>query len=264
MSRKKGNRVQGGRTGVVKGERKAVLKRMPGSPLYMQVKEDILSKIESGLWRENTKTPTESQLCSEYRVSTVTMREALKLLVNEGKLVRIAGKGTFVTKPKLVARLNSLFSISRWVQQEGITVATRIIKVEVQKCNTYVSHHLSAKDGEDVTKVERLRIGNMEPLMFEVLWIPTRVCPDLHLRDMTSTPLHDILRDVYHVPLTKAVESLEPVIPDEYIKRLMGLDGKTLLLKVEHSTFTRDDQVILFANSYYRGDRYKFIVEIDH
>jgi GntR family transcriptional regulator len=237
---------------------------MPGSPLYMQVKEDILSKIESGVWKENARLPTERELCSEYRVSTVTMREALKQLVNEGKLVRIAGRGTFVTKPKMVARLNSLFSISRWAQQEGITVATRIIKVEIQKCNEYVSHHLSAKVGEDVTKVERVRIGNMEPLMFEVLWIPSRLCPDLHLQEMTNTPLHDILRDVYSIPLTKAVESLEPVVPDEYIKRLMGLEAKTLLLKVEHSTFTLHDEVILFANSYYRGDRYKFIVELDH
>jgi GntR family transcriptional regulator len=116
--------------------------------------------------------------------------------------------------------LNSLFSICRWAAQEGIAVATRVIKVEVQTCNSYVSRHLAAREGEDVTKVERVRIGNREPLMFEVLWIPTRFCPDLHLQDMSGTPLHDILRDVYALPLSKAVESIEPVAPDEYIKRL--------------------------------------------
>ncbi|MGA2761788.1 MAG: GntR family transcriptional regulator [Spirochaetia bacterium] len=247
----------------MKREKRPGLKRLPGSPLYMQVKEDILSRIESSVWKENTKIPTEAELCREYQVSTVTMREALKQLVNEGKLVRIPGRGTFVTKPKMIARLNSLFSISRWAQAEGITVATRVIKVEIQRCNSYVSHHLGAKEGESVTKVERLRIGNKEPLMFEVVWIPSRLCPDLHLQDMTNTPLHDILRDTYGIPLTKAVESIEPVVPDDYIKHLMGLDGKTLLLKVEHSTFTTKDEVILFANSYYRGDRYKFIVELE-
>jgi GntR family transcriptional regulator len=247
----------------VKSENRTRLKRAPGSPLYMQVKEDILSRIESAVWKENSKIPTEAELCREYRVSTVTMREALKQLANEGKLVRIPGRGTFVTRPKMIARLNSLFSISRWAQAEGVSVATRVIKVEVQACNHYVARHLNAKEGEDVTKVERLRIGNMEPLMFEVVWIPSRLCPDLHVQDMTNTPLHDILRDVYGIPLTKAVESLEPVVPDDYIKRMMGLDGKTLLLKVEHSTYTTGDDVILFANSYYRGDRYKFIVELE-
>jgi GntR family transcriptional regulator len=244
--------------------RRKVMKRLPGSPLYMQVKEDILLKIESGTWPEKTRIPIESELCREYRVSTVTLREALKQLVSDGKLIRIAGKGTYVTKPKMVARLNSLFSISRWAQQEGVSVATRVIKVEIQKGNRYLSRHLSVKEGEDVTLVERLRIVEREPSMFEVVWIPTRCCPDLHMQDMTNTPLHDILRDVYRIPLTKAVESLEPVVPDDYVKRLMGLDAGTLLLKVEHSTFTTGEETILFANSYYRGDRYKLVVELEN
>jgi GntR family transcriptional regulator len=234
------------------------------SPLYMQIKEDILSRIESHEWEAGAKIPIEKELCSRYHVSVVTIREALKQLSNEGKVRRIPGKGTFITKPKMVARVDSLMSISRWAQTDSVKVATRVIKIETQKCNQYVLSHLTLKEGEDVTRVERLRIGNMEPLMFEILWVPTSLCPGLHLQDMTNIPLHDILRDAYGIVLTKAEESIEPVVADDYIQRLMGISEKTLLLKIEHSTFSEGDRVILFANSYYRGDRYSFQVKIDN
>ena len=45
--------------------------------------------------------PKEDMLFRELQASKITIREAMKLLVNDGKVVRIPGKGTFVSKPIL-------------------------------------------------------------------------------------------------------------------------------------------------------------------
>ena len=236
--------------------------RKPGNPLYLQIKTDLLTRIVDGQWSENTLIPTEAELCEEYGVSTVTIREALKLLVQDGVLRRIAGKGTFVTKPKLEQKLNNLVSITRWAKQEGLSVTTRIIKIEKQKCDSSIAYRLSVPKGKPVTRVERLRLGNAEPLMFEVLWIPTHYCPDLHVQDMANTPFYDILTHVYHIPLTRAVETIEPALADQYTTELLGVGRKALFLLVEHTAYTLNDEVAYFVRSFYRGDRYKFSIEV--
>lgn len=236
--------------------------RKPGNPLYLQIKEDILARIEEGQWDENLKIPTEADLCEEYSVSTITIREALKLLVKDGKLYRVAGRGTFVSKLKLEQKLNSLFSITRWAKQEGLKVTTRIIKIEMQKCDSHIAHHLLIRKNEPVTRIERLRLGNNEPLMFEILWTPSHYCPDVHLQDMVNVPFHDILKNIYNIPLIKAIETIEPAMADNYIENLMGLDNKSLFLLVEHTTYTLNEKVVLFVRSFYRGDRYKFTIEL--
>jgi DNA-binding GntR family transcriptional regulator len=51
-----------------------------GAPLYLQIKEHLLAKIDAGAWPEEAVIPAESELCAEYGVSKITVREAIKLL----------------------------------------------------------------------------------------------------------------------------------------------------------------------------------------
>lgn len=237
--------------------------RQPGNPLYLQVKDDILAKVETNQWPENYQIPTEAELCREYGVSTITVREALKRLVNDGILIRQAGKGTFVTKPRVIQEVNSLFSSARQnPYQKGIATTTRIIKFEMLKCERKIADQLLIPEGEEVARVERLRLGNSESLMFQVMWFPAALYPDLLLQDMANMPIHAMLRDVYHIPLVKAVETIEPIIADDYVKRLMGLQGKALLLLVEHKVYALKKKPVFYATSFCRGDRYEFWVDL--
>ena len=65
-------------------------------PLYLQVIEDIRRDIASGLYRAGEKIPSELELGDIYRVSRITVRNAVKVLEKEGLLIKRQGKGTFV------------------------------------------------------------------------------------------------------------------------------------------------------------------------
>ena len=112
----------------MRNEKKKVSKER-STPLYLQIMEDLHEKIEEGLWHEGTMIPTEKSLCRQYGVSNITIREALKLLVKDGKLRRVPGKGTFVTKPKVEQKLDKFFSFTQWAKLNGIVPATRLIQV---------------------------------------------------------------------------------------------------------------------------------------
>ncbi|QJD84893.1 GntR family transcriptional regulator [Cohnella herbarum] len=65
-------------------------------PLHIQIREYIKGQIDGGILREGDQLPTEAELMSHFKVSRVTITTAIKHLVKEGLVYRIAGKGTFV------------------------------------------------------------------------------------------------------------------------------------------------------------------------
>ena len=236
--------------------------RKTGVPLYLQIKEHLLARIDTGALPEDSMIPTESELCDEYEVSKITVREAIKILVKDGRLSRIPGKGTFVTRRKIEQQLNRFFSFTRWAKQNGLAPASRILKVESVGCDAHIAGHLRIAEGDQVTRIERLRLGNSEPLMLEIVWIPVALCPDLHIHDLSNVPLNDILQREYGLPLVKASESIEAQTADDYVSKLLAIEKEVLLLHVEHTAYTTGDRIVYFVTSSYRGDRVRFSVEL--
>jgi DNA-binding LacI/PurR family transcriptional regulator len=66
-------------------------------PFYKQLRNVLLERIESGEFESDRPIPSEQALCKRYGVSRTTVRQALSELTNSGHLLRIRGKGTFVT-----------------------------------------------------------------------------------------------------------------------------------------------------------------------
>lgn len=64
-------------------------------PLYRQLAEELRNRIKNGDIRPGDKLMSESEMVSEYGVGRLTVRNALSLLVNEGALIKVHGKGTF-------------------------------------------------------------------------------------------------------------------------------------------------------------------------
>ena len=69
---------------------------MKNYPLYKQIQVDILRLIKTGKLRPGDRVPSEKELAEQYRVSQITSKNALIGLADDGILVRVQGKGTFV------------------------------------------------------------------------------------------------------------------------------------------------------------------------
>jgi GntR family transcriptional regulator len=73
------------------------LKRHSALPLYVQIRNDIVARIESGEFEPGARLPSEFDLSRRYRVGRPTVRQAVDLLRREGVAVTIRGSGTFVS-----------------------------------------------------------------------------------------------------------------------------------------------------------------------
>jgi len=66
-------------------------------PLYRQLAAIIRDRIASGEYPPRTRVPSITQLAAEHDIAEMTARKALDLLVGEGLLIAVSGRGTFVT-----------------------------------------------------------------------------------------------------------------------------------------------------------------------
>jgi len=65
-------------------------------PLYAQLKELLVERIQQGTYKPGQQIPSELALCEELDLSRPTVRQAIAELVTEGILTILKGKGTFV------------------------------------------------------------------------------------------------------------------------------------------------------------------------
>ncbi|GAA3402238.1 GntR family transcriptional regulator [Paenibacillus hodogayensis] len=66
-------------------------------PMYVQLKNFILNQMKNGTWKPGDKLPSENELAEEFKVSRITVKNALADMVSQGIVYRIQGKGTFIS-----------------------------------------------------------------------------------------------------------------------------------------------------------------------
>src|SRR5262249_11081933 len=69
--------------------------------LHTQLMTYFRERIRDGRLPVGTRLPTDGELAAKYQISRDTVRQALALLVNEGLIERVQGRGTFVSQPPL-------------------------------------------------------------------------------------------------------------------------------------------------------------------
>ncbi len=69
------------------------------APRYQQIAQMLRAQIGNGTYKVGDTLPTEHELCALYDISRHTVRDALRLLTDEGLVSRKRRAGTVVTAP---------------------------------------------------------------------------------------------------------------------------------------------------------------------
>ena len=83
-------------------------------PLYVQIADSLLDRIESGRLLPGDRLPAERELSEGLGVNRLTLRRALRVLESQGLLIRRQGSGTFVADPKIERQAGRLISFTAW------------------------------------------------------------------------------------------------------------------------------------------------------
>jgi GntR family transcriptional regulator len=239
-----------------------VFNRRHPLPLYYQLKELIREQVENGEIRAGDRIPSERELSERYEISRMTARQAITELVNEGLLFREQGKGTFVAMPKISQGLIGLTSYTEDMLRRGLQPGTKLLCLEIVPPTRKIADRLHISLDSKVIQIQRLRLANDEPMALETSHIPASLCPDLAQQDLEGQSLYKLMEDRYALHLANASQTLEPANASTVEAELLNVSPTVPLLLIERITYTTDGTPAEFVKSLYRGDRYKFYVEL--
>ncbi|MEC1177859.1 GntR family transcriptional regulator [Metasolibacillus meyeri] len=233
-------------------------------PLYHQLKQRLSAKIQSGEWKPEDKIDSENQLMEFFSVSRNTVKKAIEELVQEGKLYRIQGKGTFVSKPRFEQSLGGFYSFSRVLQEKGLNPRDEVLEIQVVYPSTKVRQGLELAEDEQVIEVKRLRFADNEPIVLESSFLPKKIIKDSEiLNEVSSVSLYSLLAQRLNIVVIRAKEAFEPVLIRKNEAHLLKTEAGQPALLLERTAFDTLDRPVEFCISIVRGDRCRFYTELN-
>jgi GntR family transcriptional regulator len=238
-------------------------------PLYYKVQNYILDLIKSNQLKEGDLIPTEMELGNLFNVSRPTVRQGLNTLVSKGYLKRQKGKGTFVTKPKILQE-NTRFieSYNREMHKKGLIPETKVLEISIKICPDFLMDKLGVEEGDKIIKLKRLRYAYGEeerdnkPILLTTVYIPYKKFPNLIMYDFEKRSLYEVFEE-NNVFIKKVIREIEAKFSNKETSNLLKMNEGSPIHFISSFGYGEDGSVLEYAESIYPGERNKFIVEIN-
>ena len=233
-------------------------------PKYLQISHWLKDLIRSGRYKSNEKLPSEVELAKICQVHRNTLRQAIADLVSQGILHKEKGFGTFVASKAPVAVKHSLKQISSFkddLSEIGIKEKTVILKSQIIEVPALVAERLILGPGGRVVIVRRLRTGDGIPLIYEESYLPENMFQGITEMDLTGS-MYNIISRKFKTVLERSEQAIMAVTLKKKIARLLTMPENAAGLFMESVTYNDSNIPIEVLYSYYRGDKYRFEIEL--
>jgi GntR family transcriptional regulator len=231
-------------------------------PLYSQIEQSIMEKIKKGILLEGELLPSEQDLARSYNVSRMTARQALHGLKQNGYVVSIRRKGTFVTTPKIEKTLISLQGFSQEMRGAGMRPGSIVLDHGLIVPPVDIVERLQLKKDEKVFKLRRLRLADKVPIAIEISYTPEKYFPGIDAIDFEKESLYSVLQNRYGASIGWSVDVIEAAKATVEESRLLTVPRGSGILSIARMVMSPEGRPIEACLSRYRSDRYRATVRI--
>jgi len=231
--------------------------RRNGHPVYRQIQNSILSRIERGELRSGDSVESERELARIHGVSLMTARHALAGLAREGVLQRRYGAGTFVAPPKI--HFNKLMSYTEQMSARGMSAQSRVTNATIVR-----DQEIAARLGRPVTaklvKIERVRLAADEPFALETCYLSADDFPHLTVAKLERGSLFATLERDYDVEISYADEEIDATGADHRSAELLEVLTGFPLLRIRQLIYSKKGKAIIYVFGLYRSERHTLLI----
>jgi len=245
-----------------------MINKFSSMPLYVQLRDIIVEKIENGEYVENLKIPSEQELCDFYSISRPTVRQAISDLTNSGFLYKEKGKGTFVSKSKSRTEIKNFSGFSDSILDSEIPGDRKILSINIltsegerRKLDSIFSSSAGHPSTTGFCEIKHVTVIKSETLAEHVSYIPLDLFPDIQEDIIKKSPSYDIMKGKYPLIPVRAKSALEINFSDQSDAELLQIQSGQPLLWVETLLSSKNGQVVEYICSKYRADKCKLVYE---
>lgn len=229
-------------------------------PLYLQIKKALKDRILHGMYPIGSNIPSEPQLEQEFDVSKITVRNAIKELVQEGYLEKKSGKGTKVIRNTSVSKLSKGKRFTEVLVEEGHKIQKQLLQAEVIQSQEGTEPYRLF--GELCFRIERLyRLDGM-PYIHYTHYLDAECMKGMELSDISVQSLYDLIEE-QDISLEKFRDGFAVAIAPSHIEKILRVKERTPLLKRSRYSYDEMGNVIEYSEGYYNTEMQHYIVNYD-
>lgn len=226
-------------------------------PRHVQAANFIRERIYRHEWKEDSQIPSEFELAELLGMSRGTVRRAIAALVEEGLLVQMRGKGTFVSTTSISHPSGScLLSFAESLKSQGVEFKTRVVRHEVVEADGFLSSKLACAAGAPVLLLNRVRSTNGEPIIYFESALSLEAFPGLEEYDFNEVNLFETIEREYGVRIGYSKAQYAARVAGEERGSLLGVSPTAPVLHLQQQIFLENSVPVEWSNVWLRANRY--------
>ncbi len=203
--------------------------------------------------------PSENELAERYGIHRLTVRNAVSVLIREGLLKSVQGKGIFVVGPKMERDLDTLGGFTQTMREKGAHPSTKVLIKTVRQAGEKYAMIFQICPEDELYYIKRICFADGEPVSLEEIYIPAELIPNFEELDLAVFSIYEIY-EFYGVQLTRANQSLDLTTLELKDAKRLGIDPTQAVMLFACTSYDEKDRVIEFSRTYTRGDKSDFTV----
>lgn len=211
-------------------------------PPYFQLANILRQQIATSVLRPGDRLPSEAQLCEQYEVSPMTARRALTILLDEGLVTAMRGRGTFVKPLVLTTAIFGLDALDDLFSSEHTSV--RFLSVKTMPATAHVSNKLRVAVDDKIISIRRLLSRDGQPVAYHreyLIFDPSRPVVE---SEMGITSLQGLFHGTGETVFKSGDLEIQTTVLTEEEARLLNADAGSAAFRIEHIFSDFDDEPV--------------------
>lgn len=227
---------------------------------YVTIYQDLVKKIKANVWLEGDLIPSENELATMYNTSRETIRKALNILVQEGFIQKIRGKGSVVigTNHMFDFPVSGIVSFKELASTMQLDARTLVHELSIIKATVSMHSKLAVKVGAPVWKIVRTRELSGEKVILDKDYLNQAIVPTL-TKEICESSIYDYLEHELGLKISFARKEIVVEKPTEEDKQLMDLRGFSNVVVIRSKVYLDDASLFQYTESRHRPDKFRFV-----
>lgn len=233
--------------------------------LYIQLANSIKEKINTGEYRSGMPIMSERKMSEAYGLNRMTVRKAISKLIDEGFLISIQGKGTFVntnqsTGKKIQFGTKESMSLSNELRQNGFSSTRIVLSLKEVKMTDELKDYFPKSE----TCYELIRLSSIDndPYALQICYFPSFYFSSPERFNFADDSIYTYMELQGHKVNTTVSEMKCIPIPNDYISILqMNLNDQAFYSI--YFGFDEEHKMVEYTKAYYKPKytSFKLIVQ---
>ena len=178
-----------------------------------------------------------------YQVCRTTVRNAVKILVQEGLVEVRQGSGTRVLNHKAIQNYNKVTSVTESLMKKGYRVTTSDMMIDIISADKQLADELEIPEGTSVARIQRLQLADEEPVTLMENYIEYAKVPGIEAYENQFVALYQFLEEKFGLQIDETRDRISAKSATFMEAQVLKTEPKDALLVVHRVTYWQNRPV---------------------